>query len=163
MRSGRLACVALVSGLWLALAACTRSVDLKQVLQITDASGGWYDAGVVQGKNKLVPGVTFRLRKTGNADVSRHAINALFRAADGAESQLDNDVFVQNVELEGDQTAPIHVRSENGYTAEPPQSRADMLKHSQFRDLRVQIFVKQGAAQWVDLGTIPVQRTLITQ
>ena len=162
MRSGGRAVLA-IGILPLVLSACTGEVDLKQVLQIVNGSGGWYDAGVVLGKNKLVPGVTFRLRKTPEADISRVSINALFRAADGKESGLDNDVFVQNVDFEGDQTAPITVRSDNGYTAEPPQSRADMLKHTQFRDLRVQIFVKQGASQWVDLGRIDVRRTLITQ
>jgi len=149
--------------LWLAFSACTKPVDLKQALEVTDAASGGYDAGVVDGKNKLVPSVTFRLRKKGNADVSRVSVNALFRAQDGAESLLDNDVFVQNIDFQDDQTPPIVVRSDNGYTAEPPQSRADMLKHSQFRDMRVQVFVKQGASQWVELGRIDVQRSLITQ
>ena len=143
--------------------ACTPSIDLKQVLQLADTRGGWYDAGVVQGKNKLVPGVSFRLRKTGDADISQVSVNALFRAADGVESGLDNDVFVQSVKFEGDQSEPVAVRSDNGYTAEPPQSRADMLKHGQFRDVRVQIFVKHGASQWIDLGRIDVRRQLIAQ
>ena len=163
MSLGRLACVVVVGVLPVVLSACTPSVDLKQALEITDASGGWYDAGVVEGKNKLVPGVTFRLRKKGDARLSSLSINALFRAADGGESGLDNDVYVQSVELQGDQSAPILIRSDNGYTAEPPQSRADMLKHSQFRDMHVQIFVKHGPSQWVDLGRIDVRRTLITQ
>ena len=148
----------------LVASSCTRAVDLKTALQITDASGGWYDAGVVNGKNKLVPSVTFRLRKTGDANLSSLSINALFRVNDGAESSLENDVFVQNVTLaEGSQTAPIVVRSGNGYTADPPQSRADMLKHSQFRDMHVQIFVKHGASQWTELGRIDIPRTLLTQ
>ena len=163
MTSGQLARVALLGVLPLVLPACAERVDLKQALQITDASGGWYDAGVVDGKNKLVPGVSFRLRKTGDADLSGLAINALFRTRDGNESGLDNDVYVQKVELEGAQSAPILIKSDNGYTAEPPQSRADMLKHSQFRDMHVQIFVKRGSAQWVDLGRIDVPRTLLTQ
>ena len=160
MRSGRVALLALSL---LPLHACTKAVDLKQAVQLTDTAGGWYDAGVVQGKNKLVPGVTFRLRKAGDADLSRISINALFRAADGAESELDNDVFLQNIDFQGDETPVISARSENGYTAEPPQSRAEMLKHSQFRDMHAQIFVKHGASQWVDLGRIDVRRTVITQ
>jgi hypothetical protein len=145
------------------VAACATPVDLKQSLETTDASGGWFDAGVVGGRNKIVPTVTFRLRKKAPADFERVAINALFRAADGQESELNNDVFVQRVEFQGDQTAPITLRAENGYTAEPPQGRADMLKHSQFRDVRVQILVKQGASQWTDLGWIDVKRQLLTQ
>ena len=163
MSLGRVALRMALAVLPLLAAGCTPSVDLKQTLQITEASGGWYDAGVVDGKNKLVPGVSFRLRKTGDAELSGLSINALFRAADGKESGLDKDVYVQNVELQGNESAPIVIRSDNGYTAEPPQSRADMLKHTQFRDMRAQIFVKHGASQWVDLGHIDVQRTLVTQ
>lgn len=141
---------------------CAKPVDLRQALETTDVSTGWYDAGIVAGRNKIVPSVTFRLKKKAPLDLDRVAINALFRAADGKESELDNDVFVQRVEFQSDQTPPITLRAENGYTAEPPQSRADMLKHSQFRDVRVQILVKQGSSQWQDLGWIDIKRQLIT-
>ena len=107
--------------------------------------------------------MTFRLKKRSPVDLARVSVNALFRASDGKESELDNDVYVQRVDFEGEQTAPITIRAENGYTAEPPQSRADMLKHSQFRDMRVQVLVKQGSSQWDDLGWIDVKRHLITQ
>ena len=39
------------------------TVDLKQALQVTDLTGGWLDGGIVDGKNKLVPTVSFRVRK----------------------------------------------------------------------------------------------------
>src|SRR5262245_44885800 len=42
---------------------CTSTLDLKQSLKVTDLAGGWHDAGVVDGKNKLVPTVSFRVRK----------------------------------------------------------------------------------------------------
>jgi hypothetical protein len=146
-----------------ASASCSNPVDLKQALEITDVSSGWYDAGVVDGKNKIVPSVTFKLRKKIPADVDRVSINALFRAADGKESSLDADVFVQRVDVSADQTAPITLRADNGYTADPPQSRAEMLNHSQFRDMRVQILVKHGSTQWTDLGWIDIKRQILTQ
>lgn len=144
-------------------ASCSKAVDLKQALEITDVSSGWFDAGVVNGRNKIVPSARFKLRNKEAADLDRVSINALFRAADGKESELDNDVFVQRVDFAGQETAPILIRPENGYTAEPPQSRADMLKHTQFRDMRVQILVKVGSSQWTDLGWIDVKRELLTQ
>lgn len=160
-RAGRFLAACLVP---LAVSAgCRQSYDLKQALEIVDASGGWHDVGVVSGRNKIVPNVTFRLAKKGAVDIDRVSLNALFRAADGKESELDNDVFVQRVDFQGDRTLPVTVRAENGYTAEPPQSRADMLKHSQFRDVRVQILVKYGSSQWTDLGWIDVKRQLIPQ
>ena len=45
--------------------ACGKPVDLKQAVQVADASSGWFDAGVQNGKNKLVPSVTFKLKKNG--------------------------------------------------------------------------------------------------
>ena len=146
----------------LASSGCSPDIDLKQSLELTDVSSGWYDAGIVDGKNKLVPSATFRLRRTAPVELDRVAINALFRAVDGAESSLDNDVFIQRVAFEGEATAPITLRADNGYTAEPPQTRAEMLKHSQFRDMRVQILVKQGSGQWTDLGSIDIKRQLLT-
>ena len=146
----------------LSIASCSKAIDLKQTLEITDVSSGWFDAGVVNGRNKIVPSARFKLRKKAPADLDRVSINALFRAADGKESELDNDVFVQRVDFAGEETAPILIRPENGYTAEPPQSRADMLKHTQFRDMRVQILVKVGSSQWTDLGWIDVKRDLLT-
>ena len=144
-------------------ASCSKPIDLKQALEMTDVSSGWFDAGVVNGRNKIVPSATFKLRKKGAADFERLSVNALFRAADGKESELDNDVFVQRVDFASAETAPVRIRADNGYTADPPQSRADMLKHSQFRDMRVQILVKVGSSQWTDVGWIDIKRQLLTQ
>jgi hypothetical protein len=149
-------------GMALVLGSCSQPVDLKQTLEMTDMSSGWFDAGVVNGRNKIVPSATFRLRKKTPADFDRVSVNALFRAADGKESELDNDVFVQRVDFPSEQTESITIRANNGYTAEPPQSRADMLKHSQFRDMRVQVLVKVGSSQWTDLGWIDIKRQLLT-
>jgi hypothetical protein len=144
-------------------ASCSKPIDLRQVVEMTDVSSGWLDAGIVSGRNKLVPSVTVRFKKKAPVDLERISLNALFRAADGKESELNNDVYVQRVDFQGEQSPPVTVRAENGYTAEPPQSRAEMLKHSQFRDMRVQILVKQGSSQWTDLGWIDVKRELIIQ
>ena len=142
---------------------CGKPVDLKQALEVNATTTGWFDAGIVSGRNKIVPTVRVKLRMRSPVGLDRVAINALFRASDGKESELDNDVYIQRVDFQGAETAPITIRAENGYTADPPQSSADMLKHSQFRDMRVQILVKRGSAQWTDLGWIDIKRQLITQ
>jgi hypothetical protein len=159
-------CAALMPVLLLA-SACTSNVDLKQALEITDASGGWYDAGIVEGKNKIVPTVTFRLRNTTETSIASVAVNVAFRypPAAGAttEDELD-EVFIQQAQFsEGNQTPPLTVRTQTGYTGDPPQSRLDLLKHTQFRDVRARVYVKYGSTQWVDIGTIDVPRQLITR
>ena len=74
-----------------------------------------------------------------------------------------DDVYVQRVDFEGQETQPITVRTKWGYTGAPPQTRAEMLANSQFRDMDVKIFAKQSSAQWVELHQARVARQLLTQ
>jgi hypothetical protein len=143
-----------------ALSACSKPVDLKQSVQVADASSGWFDAGIQEGKNKLVPSVTFRLKKNADAGLSSLSLNLVF-TAEGDTEHFD-DVFVQRVAFNGNETDPITVRSKFGYTGDPPQSRAEMLKNSQFRDMNVQIFAKQSSAQWIELHRLKIPRVLFT-
>jgi len=141
--------------------ACGKPVDLKQSLQVTDVSSGWFDAGIQNGKNKLVPSVTFKLKKDPGVRLSSVSLNAAFIFA-GAPDHID-DVYLQNVPFEGNETKPVVVRTQWGYTGDPPQTRAEMLKNSQFRDMEVQIFAKQSSSQWVELQRVQITRQLLTQ
>jgi hypothetical protein len=151
----------LASLLAAALAGCSKPVDLKQAVEVTDVSTGWFDVGVVNGQNKLVPSVTFKLRKKAQVELSNIALNMVFKRQ-GEDGSYD-DVFLQRVAFEGPETSTITVRAQNGYTADPPQTRADMLKHSLFRDVAVQIFAKQSSTQWVELQRVNVERQVLTQ
>jgi hypothetical protein len=72
-------------------------------------------------------------------------------------------VFVQRVTFKDTgETDPITVRSQTGYTGEPPQSRAEMLKNSNFRDMEVEVFARQSSAQWVPLHKVAITRQLLT-
>jgi hypothetical protein len=162
MRGVAAACAVLLAGL---VAGCSKPVDLKQTLTITDINAGYFDAGIVDGRNKLQPSVTFKLVKSTIDDLSPLSLNVVFKRLSGpggAEEDFD-EVFIQNVTFNGNQTAPITVRPKTGYTGDPPQSRADMLKNSQFRDIRVHIFAKHGSGQWVEIGTVDHPRQLIVQ
>jgi hypothetical protein len=145
----------------LALGACRERVDLKEAVQVTDVSSGWFDAGVQNGMNKLVPSVTFKLKKTRDVDFSALSLNLTYKLVGSTENS--DDVFVQNVPFEGSETAPIVVRTKWGYTAAPPQTRAEMLENSHFSDVEVQIFAKQSASQWVELQRVKVARQLLTE
>lgn len=158
MWNGRFRRASLAAMLLLA-AACGPAVDLKQAVQVTDLSSGWFDAGIVDGKNKLVPSVTFKLRKPADANLSTVSLNIVYRKVTGVDH---DDVFVQRVDFKGDQTDPITVRSQTGYTGDPPQSRADMLKHSGFVDMEVEIYARQTSSQWVSLHKAPIARLLLT-
>jgi hypothetical protein len=147
-------------------AGCTQAVDVKEAISIVDAQGGWYDAGIKDGKNKIVPSVTFRLRKKPDADIRGVALNVVFRhpPAAGTDAEEDwDEVFLQNAEFEGDQSQLLTVRPEKGYTGDPPQTRLEIMKHSGFRDVHARIYAKHSSTQWVDIGTIDVPRQLITR
>jgi len=141
--------------------ACGKPVDLKQALQVTDVSSGWFDAGIQNGKNKLVPSVTFKLKKHADVNLSSVSLNVAFMFA-GSSDHAD-DVYVQSVAFEGNETKPVVVRTQWGYTGDPPQTRAELLKNSQFRDMEASIFAKQSSSQWVELQRVPITRQLLTQ
>ena len=146
-----------------ALAGCSKPVDLKQTIEVADLQSGWFDAGLVDGKNKIVPSATFRLRKRGDVDVRPVALNIVFKNADGSDSSFE-DIYIARVAFNDQGTTDtVTARSKNGYTADPPQTRADMLKNSQFRDVAIQIFAKQSSAQWVELQRVVLDRQILTQ
>ncbi len=139
--------------------SCSSPVDVTQSVKVTDVSTGWFDAGVVDGHNKLVPSITVRLRDT-SGQVSRLSLNIVFKFADNGETH--EEIFKQRVDFEGGQTELLTVRAQVGFTGTPPQSRADMLKNSFFRDIDAVLLVRQASAQWAELHRVRVERRLLT-
>lgn len=151
---------------------CSGPIDLKQVLQISDLSGGYHDAGIVDGRNKLIPTIALRIKKSTDDAIRPLSLNVVFKrlprpgvaVPPGSPAEEDwDEVFVQNVPFEGNQTAPLTVTPKAGFTGDPPQSRADILKHSQFQDVRVHIFAKHSSSQWVEIGTFDIPRQVLAQ
>jgi hypothetical protein len=146
----------------LAAPACTRQVDIKQTFKVSELSGGWYDAGIVDGKNKLVPTVSFRIEKNTADEIRPLAVNVLFKQIKGDSDEEWDDVFLQRIDFaEGNRTAVLTVRPAAGATGDPPQSRADMLKNSFFVDIRAVIFAKQSSSNWVELARYDIPRQIL--
>jgi hypothetical protein len=144
--------------------ACTgRTVELARELQMVDVTTGWFDAGLVEGKNKLVPTIAFRLQNVGPEDIGSVQVNAVFRR----KGEQDNwgDAFAVAIPSDGlapqASTNAIVLRSQLGYTGEQP--RAEMLSHSEFLDAYVEVFGKHGGANWVKLGQFDIRRQLLVQ
>lgn len=148
-----------------AASGCGPRVDVKQALQITDVSTGWFDAGIVDGKNKLVPHVSFRVKNTSGETVSSVQLNAVFRVV--GDVQELGSMFVRGIGPEGlaagQSTEVFALQSTLGYTADPPQTRLQMLQHDQFQDAQVEIFAKPGSGQWVKLAGYKIDRQLLTK
>ena len=61
----------------------------------------------------------------------------------------------------GASTRQFTLQSGLGYTGE--QARLEMLQHRDFVDAKVELFVKQGAGQWVKLGEHQIEKQLLTR
>lgn len=154
---------AIVLALVTTTAGCGRRVDLATAVQITDVSTGWFDSGIVDGQNKLVPSVTFRLKNASGERLRSVQLNTVFMLLPENEewdATLTQGVGAAGLEA-GASTNPITVRGKVGFTGAQP--RAEMMQHRLFKDVDARIFAKHGSAQWVRLGEYRVARQLLTR
>lgn len=147
----------------LAAAGCRPTVDLKKALQISDVSTGWFDAGIVDGKNKLVPTISFKLKNVSDQGLVSLQVNALFRRVNEKDEWGSGFVTAAGSSglAPGAETPQLTIKSQLGYTG--TESRQDMLQNRQFVDAKVELSVKYGSAQWTRLGEYPIARQLLTQ
>jgi hypothetical protein len=145
-------------------AGCGPDVDLTKALQVEIASTGWFDAGIVNGQNKLVPTVSFKLKNVSDQKLSALQVNARFSR--GKEPEEWGNGFLPSVGpgglAPGATTDVLTIKSQLGYTGSD-QSRAEMLQNSQFVDAKVELAAKYGGTQWKRLGEFPIARQLITR
>jgi hypothetical protein len=148
----------------LSAVSCAPPPNLREALEVTDVTTGWFDAGLVGGLNKIVPSVSFRVRKREDVGLDRISLNVIFRhpPAEGGDTEEEwDEVFIQGARLEDGETQLLVVRTDRGYTGE--QARAELLQHSLFRDVRARIFARYGSGQWVELAVVDVERQLLTR
>ena len=146
----------------LGAASCGSTGDVSQ-LEFQDVVTGYFDEGVVDGQNKLVPAIAFKLHNKSGEPVSSVQLNVQFWRA-GTDGPAD-EVLTRAIDANGLQpqssTEAVTVRSKFGYTGQ--QARAEMLQHRDFVDMRARVFGKAGSAQWTQIGEFPIERKLITQ
>lgn len=150
--------------LGLAGAGCGPSVDLKSAVRFEDVVTGWFDAGITDdGKNKLVPSISFRVTNAAAESLSTVQFNLIFRRIGDPEEW--STALVRGIGSDGlapgATTEPIVVRASQGYTGTQP--RAQLLQNRLFVDAKVEVFGKQGAEVWTSLGEFPIERQLLTK
>lgn len=146
----------------LSSASCTQDIDLTKALTATDVFSGYYDAGVVNGLNKLVPSISFRLQNVGDVEVKRVQALVSFwvQGDDGEKDSREVTGINSDGVMPGASSEPVLVRSAVGYTIEQP--RNELFTHSLFKDFVVKVFVKR-AGKIVPLGEFTVERRIIPQ
>ena len=139
------------------------SREVEKVLKVTNVETGWYDAGIVDGQNKLVPSLSFHLQNVTNEPIESVQVNAIFRQVN--EDLAWGDRLIRGVGsdgLAGGATGgPLVVRSPRGYTG--TQSRAEMLQNKEFVDVKVDLFARHGSRTWAKIGEFQIERKLLTE
>jgi hypothetical protein len=145
----------------LVAAGCSEPIDLAQNLEVIDVTTGWYDEGVVNGMNKLVPSVTFKFKNNSGETLNVLQSNVKFTRV--SEDTEWSTAYVKVTGSEGlapgatSRTQVVH--AEKGYTG--TETRAQMMANSQFVDGLVEIFAKYGSTLWVSVGRFPIERRVI--
>jgi hypothetical protein len=136
---------------------------VAKVIKVANITTGWFDVGVVDGQNKLVPSAVVTVTNTGTEKLSGLQIFLVFRFL-GETEELGSGLVVLrgNDALAPNATSkPISVRANWGYSSLEP--RAQMLMHSQFKDAKVEVYAKFGAKPFVRIGEAQVARQLLTK
>jgi hypothetical protein len=145
-------------------AACGPTVDLTKGLEVAVVNSGWFDLGIVNGQNKLVPTVIFTLHNVSDQTLGTLQVQALFRRV-GEDTEWGNGfltVVGSKGLAPGATTDPITIKSQLGYTGSD-QSRQEMLANTHFVDAKVELFAKYASTQWVRVGSFPVTRQLLAK
>src|SRR5262245_2697506 len=142
LRVGSLVAAAGFSAAVLSASACSSGADVSTAIEVLEVTSGWYDAGIVNGQNKLVPAVTFKLKNISDRPVSTLQANVLFHRINSPEEWGSGFLRVAGSDglAAGATTDSLTVKSDLGYTG--TETRAEMLNNSHFVDAKVRILAK---------------------
>lgn len=147
--------------LLLLAASCGSSVPLTEAISLEDVVTGWYDAGVTDdGKTKIVPSISMRLRNKSNVHLGTIQLNCIFKRVGDPEEWSTALVRAASELPPGAVTPAIVVRAPQGYTGTQP--RTQLLENKLFVDAKVEVFGKHGSSTWVKLGDFKIARQLLT-
>jgi hypothetical protein len=157
----RAAAVALLCTMTGLSAGCGPTVDVTKGVQVEAVSTGWVHAGIVDGRNKVVPAVSFTLKNVSDQQLPALQVNAVFRRLNEIDGWGDGFRSVAGSKglAPGAATPPLTIEAQLGYTGVEPADA--LLRNSRFVDAKVDVFAKYGSNQWARLGEYPVARQLL--
>ncbi len=161
--SSRLFALLFCVGVAVSTPGCTgSSVDVGSVVKVGNVVTGWYDAGVVNGENKLVPSVSFTLTNAGAEKINALQVLSVFRFVGETEELGSSYIVLRGDEALGPSATskPISIHATWGFTS--PLTRAQMLVDHRFQDARVEVFAKHGSKDYVKLTEATIKRQLLT-
>lgn len=151
-----------VAAVVLPTAGCGSQVQLDKVVQIADSQSGYVDLGLVNGKTRLVPSATVRVKNIGTEAIPGFQLSASFWriGEDGQKDELMLPTLVAKDLAPGAVSDPISIRANFGYTLEG--ARADFFTHSQFVDFTIKVFGKINGRIY-RVGEVKVDRKILTK
>jgi hypothetical protein len=143
-----------------ATASCAASPNLTEALTVTDVLSGWYDNGMKDGMNHMVPTITFRLRNESDRPLNSVQLTVAFwmEGKDGELDSLQVTGIGSTAVPPGQSTDSITVRSTFGYTLQQP--RAELFTHGDFKDWTVKMFARRSGRIYA-IGEFKVDRRFI--
>jgi hypothetical protein len=150
----------LLAALLFSSVSCGPRVDLGTALNVTDVFSGYYDFGIVNGLNKLVPSISFRLKNAASAPITRVQLVVSFwqKGADGDLDSKEVTGIGGTAVAPGASSDPILVRSGAGYTIAQP--RNELFTNSEFKDFTAKVFAKREG-KIVPLGEFTLDHRII--
>ena len=146
---------------------CSPSINVTEALVVTDITTGWFDAGILEdGKNKIVPGISFTLHNVLEDNVSSVQLLGSFRlvlpdGTDDPEELRSSTIFaIDSAGREpGSTTAAFVMQSSLGYTGIQP--RRELMAHRLFQDAKLSLVAKHRSDPWIKLGEYMIDRTIL--
>ena len=140
--------------------ACGPDVDIAKSITVTDVISGYYDNGLEDGKNYLMPSITFRLANSAPADLTGLELTVGYWQ-DGKDGEWD-EVLVQRIGNDtipaNGKSDPLTVRATVGYTLE--DVRNNLFINSRFADVTAKIFGRRGGR--IDpLGSVKLEHLIL--
>ena len=153
--------IVLVLVLGVLAAGCGPKVDLTKNLEVREVATSWWDMGVVEGQNKLVPMISFKLANTSEETLKQLQVNAVFRRITEPEVDWGSGFLMNPVPgglAPGATSDAFTVKSSLGYKGTDP--RDVMMKSQYWVDAKVDLFAKYSSMQWKKIGEFPISREL---
>jgi len=152
--------VAALVALVIAPAACGPAIDIQQSITVTDVISGYYDNGLKDGWNYLMPSVTFRLANSAAAKLTGLELTVAFWQ-EGKDGEWDS-VLLQRI---GDDTIPANGKSEAvtvrgtvGYRLE--DVRNNLFTNSKFLDVTAKVFARRGGRIY-PIGNVKLEHQIL--
>ena len=143
------------------LSAACHQADLSKELTVTPILSGYYDDGLLDGWNHLLPDLTFKVKNTGTQSVPEGIqITVSFWFVNDNDGENDSVTLggLEKTLAPGDETDVKTARAPHGFRLEG--ARADLFTHSLFKDMIAKVFVSQHGTIY-RLGEFPIERQII--